>query len=403
MRILMTILILTGLVARAQGQQLEANSTGGFLVNANGDNPVPGTPFSLYVPIGEPIAFQVGGAARQPIVLAMGQLATTSTIFPSLGGQAFDLEQSGAVIVGDGIGGSGALPAFLFQTSVNGVAPFIFPTSSSFLGQTLAVQAVVSDPTAPLGLNLTAAASFVGSDALSFGGNDVVREFTMPSGAYSFYGNSYTSVDVSSNGWIRFGGGTSVDSSAFPIQSFFTAGLVEGYGNGLGPVTIPGNIAPAPCVAALWADLDFSSPGSEVSIRESSSGVLTVDWVNAESATVPIGSFRCSIDTTFGSPLVVLDYSGVMSGAAFPGGLLGLPAGPVVGVTDGGTVGAAINSVDLASGGVLNAMNPLTSPDSFVQDFQGAGATAAEAFDLAGLVLNLLDQSPNSAGDFNLF
>ena len=401
MRTLLTILVLGGLVQQAFAQQLEPNSPGGFLVDANGANPSLGTPFSVYSVAGEPIAFQVGGGGNQPFVLAMGQLATLSTIYPALGGQALDLDQSSVAIVGDGIGGSGVLPASLFQTSPAGTAPFIFPTSPAFVGLTIALQAIVSDPAAPLGLNFTAAAAFTGSNALIFRGNDIVQEFVIPSGPYTFYGNVFTSVDVSSNGWVRFGGATSFSSGSFPIP----AALINGQLGGGTFVGGPLQGLSSPGIAALWADLDFSSPGAEISVAETSPGVLTIDWTNAEAAgtNTLVGSFRCSVDTTFGSPLVVLDYGGVVTGANFPFAPSGIPIGPIVGVADGGTAGAQVIDMNLVTAGVLNAVTPSTSPNTYIQDFQGLAGTPAETFDLAGLSLNFLDQSLNSSGNFNLF
>ena len=404
MRKTLVVVALVALSAGTYSQQLQPNSPGARILTDRAIPPTPGRAFPVNVIQGESMAFQVVGAPLSPLILLAGQLANPSTAILGLGGQFLDIDLNGMAIVADGFGGTGLLPQILGFTDGIGSAPFGFPTNLAFLNQTLAFQGLLADPTGPLGLRFTAAINFLGSSALTMSGDDDVQEFVFPSVSYDFYGQTYTSVSVSTNGWIRFGGDALLAGRFASYADFIRGGLgdLNGPLSNSQPGLLPSVIPAAPGIAALWADLRFSGGTSVVTAEENQPGLLEVTWENASllNAAAPFGTVRCTVDIQSGSPVVTLDYTGVLNVPIAPS----FPfAGPLVGITDGGTAAGVLSEFDLLSAGAVVATTPTTNVNAFVQDFTGNGVLAAEPFDLAGSILTFADQSTTSAGDFRLF
>lgn len=381
-RSLLCALALASCVAFATAQQLEVNDATGTLTSL-GQNPTPGAPF--VVNVNGVMFLEVRGLQNQPFVLVGGQLATTSTQIPAAANQWFDLDLATAFVVGDGINGSaGFLPAAFFATNANGVASFVFPATTALLGQTLAFQGFVSDPTQPVvPLNLTAAGSYVFSAAQSFNGTGHAS-YTFPSGAYSIYGQAFTNLTASSHGWVRLGGGAvSADPGRDAVR--FVNGTV---GAGVTAVS-------APILAPAWMEIQGS--GSTVTIEETAPGRTEIVWSGGSvldvsgPTLVPYGSFSCAIDTTGPTPQIVFDYTNatIMSFGSPPQS----SGHPIVGISDGGTASANVVVHDLVSGGMVVPTPLVAQPTAIHQDM----LSPIEVFDLNGHVLTFTDQTGTGA------
>lgn len=387
---LISCFLLAVVLARgvAEAQQREVNSVGGALTS-HGVDPIPGAPFELGPNVS--VDFEVRGAPNSPYALFFGSLAQSSLFIPGLAGQWFDLELGTAVLLGDALAGNGALPPFLFFTGPGGVSSWSIPLSPVAVGVKFAFQALVQDLTLPpFNANLTAAVEFEVSNTVRLTGQSFAN-YTFPSGPYPIYGGLYGSIDVSTSGWIRFGGGsTTVD--AFQNLGKFLAGTA-----GVGAVATP-----APVIAVFWNTMDFPGSASEVVITETSPGITRIEWRNAIDLGNPIfpgqniGTIACEIDITQGATIVVLDYSAMN----FPPNPVGMPfnAGPICGLSDGGLVPSVMLEHDLVFSGSVNGF-PATAPVTVYQEF-GILSGFPEDVDLSGRVLTFRSLG---FGNFELF
>ncbi|MCA9320824.1 MAG: hypothetical protein KDB53_08825 [Planctomycetes bacterium] len=383
-------LVLTMLVIHASvhAQQLELNDAGGAMRHRNND-PSPGSPF--LVGVSEGLTFAVRGGSNQPFSLIVGNLTANSLQVPILNNQFFDLDLAGAAVVGDGIGGAGALPSAWFVLGPAGSAVFSFPTHPGLDGQRAAFQAVVADPTlAPLNLNLTAAPEFQFTNGVVGSGDENLISFVFPSGSYSLYGQAHTGIEISSNGWITFGTNIAQWPDPFPTVLGFTMGSP-------GDVPFIGLpiLNPRPAIAALWDDLDLSA--GTFSAIETLPGITTITWTNGSFVTngQPFGTISCIVDVSTGSPFVLLDYTAFAPAMPMQSGLVGL--------SDGASVAAVVHELDLVTGGLVNSMSPMNPANTYLQEFSGAGTVATEALDLSGRILSFFDSSPSGTGAFFLF
>ncbi|HGY89868.1 MAG TPA: hypothetical protein ENK43_01710 [Planctomycetes bacterium] len=354
------------LLGVASAQQVEVNDAGGSLTSG-GQDPVPGQPFLRTV--NGSIDFTVGGGPSLPFALMAGPLAPTSFTDPLLSGEWYDLQPLSAILLVDGFGGGGMLPSFISQLNGFGEASFVFPLSTAANGVEIAFQSIVQDPTiSPLFLNFTAAADFLVTTAVAVTGDDVVMNYSIPSGPLTLLGQTYGTLSVSTNGWIQFGGGAVF---ADPTES--TGEFVTG---------TPGGAPAGPIVAVLWEDLDVGNgPTQAMIVEELMPAMIRVTWQNADYfPSTPAGTLRCTLDFTGTEPHFLMDYTGYQ--AATP------PFEGLVGLSLGGGGGTAL---DLVVGGVVQSTAPTGAQGLAVfQNFDGSGvpAVAPEAFDLAGLILD---------------
>ncbi len=363
-KLILTALIL--ILGAADAQQIEVNDAGGSLTSG-GQDPVPGQPFLRTV--NGSIDFTVGGGPSLPFALMAGPLAQTSFSDPLLSGEWYDLQPLAAILLVDGFGGGGVLPSFISQLNGLGEAGFVFPLSAAANGVEIAFQGIVQDPTIPpLFLNFTAAADFLVTTAVAVTGDDVVMDYTIPSGGLTLFGQTYGTLSVSTNGWIHFGGGAVF---ADPTES--TAEFLTG---------TPGGALPGPVIAVLWEDLDVGNgPTQAMIVEELVPGMIRVTWQNADYfPSTSLGTIRCTLDFTGTEPHVQMDYTGYQIATAPFEGLVGVSLGQ-----GGGT------AHDLALGGTVQPSSPAGAQAlALFQNFDGTGmpAVAAEAVDLAGLVLD---------------
>jgi hypothetical protein len=365
-------------------QQLELNDAGGSLTNA-GTNPTPGTPFK--VTAGSPVNFRVGGNPLVPFILLTGNLATTSLQIPLLNNQAIDLDLNGIIVLGDAIGFTGVMPFGYFFTGANGQSNWSFPTTPVFDGVTVAFQAITQDPAqAPFNLNITAACAYGITSDLDFTGDDAVQTFTIPSGAYNFYGALRSQIAVSTNGWVKFASTTNTDLSETPAE------MISG---------MPGGAAPAaPIVAVDWEDLDLANtPAAHVTVHEDQpTRTITVQWINGEYfSTSPIwGTITLTISENSGFPIVLMDYTAYAPAVA--------PSEGIVGISDGNVavVPGPDTQANLVSAGAVVPFGPNgTDFVTYFQSFDGAGSIAAEPIDVGGLIMTWTDVS--GSGDWLVF
>lgn len=402
MRPIIMLGLLAFAVATATAQQLELNDAGGSLTRS-GTDPVVGCPFP--VSANGSVDFRISGAPSLPYILALGSLAGTSTQLPLLNNQYFDLDLATAVVLGDGIGGSGLLPSYLCATNGNGVSNWSFPANPGLVTATIALQAITTDfAQPPFNLNITAAAAYTFVSAptpitpagvqvgTNLTGDDAFQVFTTTS-SYTIYGAARTQFAVSTNGFIR-------------IAATGTSDLSESSAEMIGGT--PGALAAAPLIALLWEDLDMGNNLVTQSVQcfeDTTSGVLTFVWNNGEyfpSTTPNWGQVACRITNLGASCQIELDYSAYnyqVSG--------GTPSEGIVGVSDGNVGGAAGANVQADLINICTV--PFTSSGDFQTYFQnfdgtgGVGTPAAQPIDVQGLILTFIDTSVTGSGNYVVF
>ena len=196
-----------------------------------------------------------------------------------------------------------------------------------------------------------------------------------------FAGQTFSSIDVSTNGWVKMGANATSNDLSENADDFVNGMM------GLGTA--------APGVAIIWEDVDMGNrPTSMVQITEDLSGQITIAYIDADYfSSTPFGNVTCTIYPNFLLAVptrVTLDYSGYT--AAVP------PMEGLIGVTNGtGATGAT--AVDIAAAGVVTPMGTGLSPTTWFQSFDGIGTlvppAAAEPFDLVPLTITFDDLGGN--------
>ena len=383
--------------------QSEVNDPTGAL-RSNGVDPTPGVSFQV-PSAGASMNLEVSGLALTPYILALGTYTANGTPQSLLNMQVINLDLSAPlIVVGDGFGGTGILPANFFFTDGAGQAQFVLPTSSASSGLHFGFQAITFDPAFPFGLNLTAAIDFEVTDVITTNviplmtatgpwapGDDGIYVHELAIGAFSFFGTVGTQITISSNGWIRFDG-TATDSDAFSDTTRFLDG------------TIGAGTTNAPCIAALWGDLDFTAaftglpqPGS-ITIEENlAQKTVKVSYING--GYIFGGGFgNVVVNMNFSAlaPAIDLDYTAFAN--QYPQGFL------FVGASDGdNTIGNDVEA-DFVTAGAVNSYTAAGPFETYYQDFAGtSGAVPGENEDLAGLVIHLADLNGSGQGQWSIY
>ncbi|MCA9320643.1 MAG: hypothetical protein KDB53_07910 [Planctomycetes bacterium] len=321
------------------------------------------------------MALEVGGASNSLFALLLGQRAATSLCPPILNGECLELEMGLAsiplTVLFDGFAGS------LFgRLDSSGEADFAFP-ATLFNNQSPAFQALVQDATnPPINISFSAACDFEVSNASVFQGDDSFIEYFFPSGGpYHLYGESFTSITVSTNGWIKFGGGCNFSDLSESTADLF-AGTIGG---------APGGDA---IVAALWDDLDMGNSASQqVRIQESqtSSGPqISVRWINADLfPSTPIGSIEVTIKST---GTIEIDHTNLTSTLT---GIVGISSGE----NSGGTT---ISSHDFYNAGSApNSFSSFSFKNTIYRNYNSFPDTPSPLY-------TLCFQPQNAFGAYNM-
>jgi hypothetical protein len=268
---------------------------------------------------------------------------------------------------------AGPLPAFL---------PYLGPINASLYLPNLAnlsAQAVVLNPTHPDGFNLSQASMMHGTTSqvlATITGDDVYQNVQLLS-SVTFYGQSFSSIDVSTNGWIKFGANATSSDLAENADNFVNGTMGSG--------------TAAPGIAVIWEDIDMGNrPSSMVQVSQGP-GILQIDYIDGDIyPSTPFGNVSCIIDTsgTSGIPVrVTLDYTGYTNA--------GPPSEGLVGVTDGTTAMSVPTALNFVQGGVVAPYTALNPAETIFQSFDGIGSLVtpipAEPFDLGGLILTFDD------------
>ena len=391
-------LVLALMTVTSVAAQLEVNDAGGSMTS-QGRTPVSGAPFC--VPINETMDFEIeGGIPTSAYLLAFGPFQDPGFTFAQIN-ETSNLNLQTSEIIGDGIGmAPGLLPSTFFVLNNGAQAVWALPSNVNLAGQNIAFQAVTTDPTImPGGINITAAVEFqiptvpMGTNLLdepSFFGNrdDGAAVYTFQGGPYSFYGQSYTGISVSTNGWIAFGA-TAVNSDVTETDFEFINGAVG----------LPGG-AGRPCIAALWDDLAMDNDvcNQQLLVNENVlTGTVTVTWRNVDYfPSQVIGDIVCCIDFTQGR--VEFDYQGYNAVPSPQNGIVGISDGNVAQST--GNPGGPDTEMDLFIGASVNGVNPgMGNFSTIFQNF--GGAMLAQPFDGAGRTITFSD--PSGLGNWTVF
>ena len=333
------------------------------------------------------IAIETGANPNTGVIFLASPVDPIGAVMAVPWGGSIDLGQlsgpnvNNVAVLGDGIGFTNNPLTDVFYVSNSDAVPTLllsYPTTQFLAGFRIAFQAIVRDPSnPPFLLDNTEAADVNFTAAVELFGDESLTTFVFPSGPYVIYGQSYTSMQVSTNGWIKFGGEGS-DADFGTSTSNFISGDVGLAGSGSGPV-----------IAVLWDDLTFGNDVSQrILIEELTPGITSICYENADYfPNTPLGSFFCDIDATLPQTFICMDYFGY---TAAP------PATGLVGVSAGGAQpGAVASAFDFFIGGNFNPFPPGggNPTETVFQNFDGTGipSVAAEPFDIVGCFLGFLD------------
>ncbi len=240
------------LAATSWGQQpnsLEAGMT--FNGVDNGSYPI-----AVNLAIPTVMTLDVTGAPGEPFLIYAGHLDLPGEDYGAVG--RFDLHQGADLVL-----------------LVNGIAPVtpadqnaVIPSSGHFIQflplnlepLELGLQAVVADPTNPFGFKISAATRLRSTSAqvtpVNFSMDDESLTVPLVTTTVAFAGQSWSQIEISSNGVVSFGAGVSAPQGS---AAAFTQG--------------------APKVALAWRDL-APTAGGAVTVFEDPGGRVVVDYFN---------------------------------------------------------------------------------------------------------------------------
>ncbi|MFT7618865.1 MAG: hypothetical protein ACI97A_002513 [Planctomycetota bacterium] len=229
-----------------------------LLINDINPNDDPTHQVEVFTPGNLKFSFQSGTNQFQPVTFMLSEhyhpenIPAAFVSFPGsldLGTFSAGNFQNITVVADANFGGTGSLLDAFFFTNSLGILDFQVSVPLTAAGKSLATQAVIADPTVmPVGLSFTQAADIqfsVGAEqTLILGDNGNAPVSFIQGTSFDFYGTTYTSVTVSANGYVSFGGalGTPNDAIVSPAAA----------------------LAQNPAIFANWADWDTSGTGVQV-------------------------------------------------------------------------------------------------------------------------------------------
>jgi hypothetical protein len=210
-------------------------------------------------------------------------------------------------------------------------------------------------------------------------GDDVQSRIALPF-AFTFDGNLYDSLQISTNGWIEFGtGGAGTPAGLSTPEQLGAVGANE---NGrLGSASRPNK-----AIGVWWEDLNTDPPGSSITystLFTAPSRMFVVQWKNVRAY------YDAGVTTYLNFQVRLFESSGrieLVYGSITPGTFFGSDAGAMIGMKD--ITGGSYHYYDLASGGtgteaeVRTDLSPLTDwpgPDTAI----GIGSGAVVSVDLS--------------------
>ena len=341
-------------VAAVAAQPLECIGTTGtpgindLTINGVGS----GRTSAVSVPVSEgfPMILRGDGFPNAPITVSTA--ATTSVDALDIGHvYSLDLDLLTHQLFLDGTGAfipATALTPYL-STSADGIFEFAV-TAAVPAGTTLALQMGFFSPSYVQGLATSQAFDVTvrpPTTTYILGDDDFVQhDLSVP---VTFYGETYESLFVGSNGYVTFGSGSSDFTESEP--EFF---------NGW-------NSPPNPGVALYYSDLNrggMTNGATYEVVENPSQGTVRVDFLNQIhfASNLPAGSFSVEFGP-LGPGSVVLDYAGFLPG-------MGNSDAGIVGITDG-DASVGVDTSFTSSGGFLGNtpyVSP-TGPDSICETF----------------------------------
>ncbi len=153
-------------------------------------------------------------------------------------------------VVADSIfGGTGSFLDGFFFTNAQGILDFQVTLGLPQVGNNVGAQGIIADPTiAPVGLSFTQAADInfsVGFEqTLPLGDNGNMSVPFIQGTTFDFFGATYTSVEISANGYVTFGG-----APGFPNDSIVDPAVA---------------LSLSPAIFANWSDWDTTGVGVQV-------------------------------------------------------------------------------------------------------------------------------------------
>ncbi len=246
---LFAVLLMAAMTSGQQPNSLEAGMT--FNGVDNGSYPI-----SVNLSVPTVMTVDVTGAPGEPFLIYAGHLDFPGEDFGAAG--LFDLHQGADLVL-----------------LVNGIAPVtpadqnaVVPATGHFIQflpldlepLDLSLQAVVSDPTNPFGFKISAATRLRSTSAqvtpVSFSTDDESLTIPLVTTTIAFAGQTWTQIEVSSNGVVSFGAGISMPQGT-------AAAFAQG----------------TPKVALAWRDL-APTTGGAVTVFEDPNGRVVVDYFN---------------------------------------------------------------------------------------------------------------------------
>ena len=375
--ILFLLIALVACGSGAMAQQLETNDAGGTLL-INGSATPNGSP--AIIPANGNVDVTIQGGDSLPLAFFAGSRASTSFCPPALSGECLDLDMSAPLYeIANGFTGS----PFGFLNS-NGSVLYSIPVHAVPVCD-FGFQSIVSDPgIPPIFVNLTAAGMIqTGGAGMQFAGDDSFQSYDFCS-PVNVFGNAYSRMYISTNGWIKFGG-VPVFSDLTESNADFLSGNVGGSGSNTGPV-----------IAGLWDDLNMTgnADNSFVIVTPISSTLTRITWNNVRyfGSSQNIGTFFVHVSS---DGTIDKDYSGMNLLNPATRGLVGISAGDT-------SCQGAVQPLNLFSGGSYSssAAGNFLNCQGYSQNFN-PGNPFSETFDLGGINSPLV-YFVGSAGGYNI-
>lgn len=363
------------LVTSAFAQQPNA-PTASLVVNGQQGPVWPVTGVS--VSVGVPINLAFGGPPSAPIYAVVAPRILPAGVVTPFGLLDVPLDQ--AVVLADGlvdptfrIGPTGTLP---MQVGIPETTP---------LGLTVAVQAVVVDPTTPVSARLTAASEGTTQPGVMtqvLTAFPVYIDFAAFNVTFSFYGIPWSGVWINKNGSLTFG-------ASSPLQT----------------PTVPGMLGGPPRIASYWVFLPGAAGTITVqggpSLPGTAFGGLRVTWADVLPATAaytgPCSVPLCANPTTFDITLHDVVHDIVITHAS--ANIQSL-ATMMTGIAPGNGTGAPPPTTDLS----MLAGNPVVGtpgmPFYEILEVPGVfGHTGlTNPYDLGGVTLTFLNMGGSYLG-----